>query len=87
MHLMDGLAPWQRFNNPGESLNHLWPNCLLDVVYFNQLSGAAHTQKLAELLFSAILNLFCYFKTFFSDFTAEINKKHPKKKLYLSNNS
>ena len=48
-------------------------------MYFDQLLGAAHTQKLVELLFSAVFNLFCSFQTFFSDFMAEINKKRLKK--------
>ena len=54
-------------------------------MYFDQLLGAAPTQKLAELLFSAIFKLFCSFWTFFSDFTAEINEKHLKinKKSYI----
>ena len=30
---------------------------LLYVVYFDQLLGAAHIQKLVELLFSAVFNL------------------------------
>ena len=30
------------------------------VVYFDQLSGAACTRKLVELLFTAIFNLFCF---------------------------
>ena len=49
------------------------------VVYFNQLLGAASTQKLVKLLFSAVFNLFCSFQTFFSDFMPEINKKRLKK--------
>ena len=49
------------------------------VVYFNQLLGAARTWKLVKTLFSAVFNLFCLFQTFFSDFMAEINKKHLKK--------
>ena len=60
---------------------------LLYVVYFDQLLGAAHIQKLVELLFSAVFNLFYSFKTFLSDFSSEINKKHlkiNKKNLYLS---
>ena len=44
------------------------------VVYFDQLSGACSTWMLVKLLFSAVFNLFCSFQTFFSDFTAEINK-------------
>ena len=50
----------------------------LRVVYFDQLLGVARTQKLVELLFSAVFNLFCSFQTFFSDFTAEIKKKSEK---------
>ena len=49
------------------------------VVYFDQLLGAARTQKLVELLFSAVFNLFCSFQTFFSDFMPEINKKLQKR--------
>ena len=45
------------------------------VVYFDQLSGAAGTRELIELLFSDVFKLFCQFFTFFSDFTPEINKK------------
>ena len=45
------------------------------VVYFDQLLGAVCNLKLVKLLFSAVFNLFCSFQTFFSDFTAEINKK------------
>ena len=44
-------------------------------VYFDQLSGAARTQNLVELLFSAVFNLFCeevdknrFFFCSFSDF-------------------
>ena len=48
------------------------------VVYFDQLLSAGRTQKLVELLLSAIFNLFCSLKTFFNDFTAEINKKRLK---------
>ena len=36
----------------------------MSVVYFDQPLGAAHSQKLVELLFSAIFNLFCSFQTF-----------------------
>ena len=50
-----------------------WSRAL--VVYFDRLLGAACTQKLVELLYSAVFILFCSFQTFFSDFTAEINKK------------
>ena len=48
------------------------------VVYFNQLLGAARTQKLVELLFFSRFQAFCSSSTFFSDFTAEINKKRLK---------
>ena len=48
---------------------------IIYVVYFNQLSGTARTQILVEKLFKAVFNLFCSFKTFFSDFTSEIKKK------------
>ena len=34
----------------------------LDVVYFDQLSGAACTRKLVNILFSAVFNLFLLFK-------------------------
>ena len=47
-------------------------------MYFDQLLSAALTQKLVELLFSAVFKLFCSFYTFFSDFTPEINKKRLK---------
>ena len=45
------------------------------VVYFDQLSGACSTRKLVETFFQPFFDLFCSFQTFFSDFTAEINKK------------
>ena len=56
---------------------------MLLVVYFDQLLGAACTQKLIELLFSVVFNLFCSFQTFFSvnflaffvHFNREITKK------------
>ena len=48
------------------------------VVYFDQLSGAAHTaahtQKLVKTLFSVVFNLLSSFLTFSSDFTPEIKK-------------
>ena len=47
------------------------------VVYFDKLLGAARTQLLVKLLFSAVFNLFRSFQTFFRDFRPEINK--PKK--------
>ena len=50
----------------------------LAIVYFNQLLGAVRTQKLFKQLFSAVFNLFCSFKTYFSEFMAEINKKRLK---------
>ena len=50
----------------------------IGVVYFDQLSGAGHTQKVVKQLFPAVFNLFCSFQTFFSDFTPEINKKTPQ---------
>ena len=37
----------------------LW-QVLFSVVYFNELLGAAHTQKLVEILFSAVFNLFLF---------------------------
>ena len=43
------------------------------VVYLDQLSGAARTQKLVEILFFSRFQPFCSFQTFFSDFTPEIN--------------
>ena len=30
------------------------------IVYFDQLLGAARTQKLVEILFSAVFHLFCF---------------------------
>ena len=39
----------------------------LFVVYFDQLSGAACTQKLVKTFFSAVFKLFCSFQTFFSE--------------------
>ena len=49
------------------------------VVYFDQLSGAESTRKLVETFFSAVFRPFLFFfvdfRPFFSDFTAEINKK------------
>ena len=47
-------------------------------MYFDQLLGAERTQKLVETFFSAVFNLICSFQSFFSDFTAEINKKRLK---------
>ena len=46
------------------------------VVYFDQLSGAAHTQKLVKLLFSAVLTFFVHFKPF--------SAKNEKIPLYMS---
>ena len=43
-------------------------------MYFDQLSGAAGTQKLVKTPFLIVFNLFCLFHTFFSDFSAEIKK-------------
>ena len=48
---------------------------MTSVVYFDQLLAAARTQKLVETFFQLFINLFCWFQSFFSDFTAEINKK------------
>ena len=52
------------------------------VVYFDQLSDGARTQKLVETFFFCHFStFFCSFQSFFSDFTAEINKsfdQHPK---------
>ena len=47
-------------------------------MYFDQLLGAARTQKLVETFFQPFFNLFCSFQSFFSDFMAEINKKRLK---------
>ena len=48
------------------------------VVYFDQLSGAACSLKLVEILFFAVFNVFCTFQTFFSDLMPEITKKRVK---------
>ena len=61
-------------NYPTRNKNFLVVSCMT-VVYFARLLGAARTQILVELLFSAVFNLFCSFQTIFSDFTPEINKK------------
>ena len=53
-------------------------NIVGTVVYFDQLSGAASTWKLVEILFFAVFNLFCSFQSFVSDFKAEINKNRLK---------
>ena len=47
-------------------------------MYFDQLMGDARTQKLVETFFPPFFNLFCSFKTYFSDFMPEINKKRLK---------
>ena len=60
------------FNLSDSTLKTFLP---MNVVYFDQLSGTACTQKLVKLLFSVIYKLFCSFITFFSNFTPEINKK------------
>ena len=52
--------------------------CVAYVVYFDQLLGAARTQKLVEQLFQPF-SAFFSFQTFLNDFTAEINKKCLKK--------
>ena len=66
----------------------MWLKSIPYVVYFDQLLGTVCAQKLVELLFSAVFNLFCSFQTFFSDFKSEINKKrlkkHNKKSPFLS---
>ena len=49
-------------------------------MYFDNLLGAARTQKLVKKIFQPFVNLFCSFQSFFSDFTVEINKKHLKMK-------
>ena len=46
-----------------------------NVVYLDQLLGAARTRKLVETHFLTIFNLFSSFQTFFSDSSAEIKKK------------
>ena len=46
-----------------------------DVVYFDQLSGAACTPKLVDIIFWAVFNLSFSFLSFVSDFSSEINKK------------
>ena len=48
------------------------------VVYFEQLLGAACTQKLEETFFCSRFQPFCLFQTFYSNFTYEINKNHLK---------
>ena len=48
----------------------------MTVLYFNQHLGACSTQKLVELLLSAVFNLFSSFPTFFSNFMPEINIKN-----------
>ena len=45
--------------------------CKRDVVYFDQHLGAVHSKCLSKYAFSC----FSHNKTFFSDFTPEINKK------------
>ena len=45
---------------------HLIDHQTITVVYFDQLLGAARTQKLVKILFSVVFNLFCSFQTFFS---------------------
>ena len=45
------------------------------VVYFDQLLGAARTQKLVETFFSAVFQPFLFISKLFSYFTAEIHKK------------
>ena len=46
------------------------------VVYFDQLLGAARTQKLVETIFTAVFNtFFVHFQTFFLDFRPEITEK------------
>ena len=42
------MKTWGSFND----------NLAMDVVYFNQLLGAAHTQKLVELLFQTFSTFF-----------------------------
>ena len=52
-------------------------NCfgLVSVVYFDQLSGAACTRILFELLFLAVSTFFVHFQMFFVDFRREITEK------------
>ena len=44
------------------------------VVYFDQVSGVAHTPKLVKIPFLVNFNLFCPFLTFVIDFWSEIKK-------------
>ena len=65
---------------PSGLTSYYWQDirCVPSVVYFDQLLDAACTQKLVETFFQPFFNLFCSFQSFFSDFPAEINKKHLK---------
>ena len=47
-------------------------------MYFDQLLDAAHTRKLAKILFFSRFQAFLFSFSFFSDFTPEINKKRLK---------
>ena len=83
-------------SNPSLSLSP--PLCLLNsvclsvclsisVVYFDQLTGNVHTQKLVKTLFWAVFNFFGSFKTIFSDFTFKKKKifwKWLKKRVLTS---
>ena len=85
-----------RFWSPSTVLEYLIWNCkkvFFDfapkcwsrgVVYFDQLSGAGCTRKLAKTLFSAVFNLFSSFKTFFSEFPYEITEKVYTKRFISS---
>ena len=48
-------------------------------MYFDQLLGAARTQKLVELLFSAIFNLFLFISNLFQWFQQKTSEKEQKK--------
>ena len=53
------------------------------VVYFDQLLGAACTQKMVETLYSAVFTLF-YFLMVFNKFSSEIKEKTFEKTCVLS---
>ena len=63
-------------NIEGQKFNKKAP--VYGVVYLDQLSGAAHTQKLVKLLFSAIFHLFVHFKPFSVISRRKSTKKHLK---------
>ena len=82
--LVEIYNTWVRISQTKVAPNHLTSSLpvnainstITTVVFFNQLSGSAHWSK---HFFLAVFNLYCSFQTFFSDFSAEINKKRLKK--------